>query len=65
MSYRETRNYENLQKAYFVGEGEYDIPILGPTGECPVENWIGWNFAKGCEEPELHGVHPDPGFRGL
>mgnify|MGYP000668335336 CR=1 FL=1 len=22
-----------------------------------VENWISFNFAKGCEEPERHGVH--------
>lgn len=57
MSYRQQRNYENLQKAYFEGEGEYGIPILGRTEECPCENWIGWNFAKGCEEPEIHGVH--------
>ena len=57
MNYRELRNYENLQKAYFLGAGEYDIPILGPVKECNCENWIGWNFAKGCEDPEQHGVH--------
>ena len=57
MSYREQRDYENLQRAYFQGEGEFDIPILGRTAETNCVNWIGWNFAKGCEEPEEHGVH--------
>lgn len=57
MSYREQRDYENLQRAYFQGEGEYDIPILGRTADTSCENWIGWNFAKGCEEPEEHGIH--------
>ena len=55
-TYRQQRNYENLNKAIFDGEGQYDIPILAPA-ECNVENWISFNFAKGCEEPERHGVH--------
>lgn len=55
-TYRQQRNYENLNKAMFDGEGQYDIPILAPA-ECDVENWISFNFAKGCEEPERHGVH--------
>ena len=56
MAYRQQRNYENLNKAMFDGAGEYDIPILAPA-ECNVENWISFNFAKSCEEPERHGVH--------
>lgn len=55
-TYRQQRNYENLNKAMFDGEGQYDIPALAPA-ECDVENWISFNFAKGCEEPERHGVH--------
>ena len=55
MSYRELRDYENLQRCCFVGDGEYGIPILAPVRECGTENWIGFNYAKGCEEPELHG----------
>ena len=55
--YRSTRAYENLQKVRFEGVGEYDIPALRPVRHCNIENWIGFNFAKGCEEPEKHGVH--------
>lgn len=55
--YRSQRAYENLQKMIFPGVGEFDIPALRPVKDCDIENWIGFNFAKGCEEPELHGVH--------
>ena len=55
--YRQTRDYENLQRAFWDGVGPYGIPEIQPVYECDVENWIGFNFAKGCEEPELHGVH--------
>lgn len=57
MSYRDQRNYENLQRACFYGEGEYDIPVISPVRELDCENWIGWNFAKTCDDPEVHGVH--------
>lgn len=54
--YKQSRNYENLQKAIFPGVGKYDIPKLAPAD--PVDtNWIGFNYARGCEDPELHGVH--------
>jgi len=56
-TYRQTRNYENLQKAYFWGAGPYDIPALSPVKTCDVENWIGFNYAKGCDDPDRHGVH--------
>lgn len=55
--YKTQRNYENLQRAMFPGVGEYGIPALEPVRECEVENWIGFNYAKGCEEPEQRGVH--------
>ena len=55
--YRSMRKYENLQKVIFEGVGEYDIPALRPVRDCHIENWIGFNFAKGCEDPRLHGVH--------
>ena len=54
--YRSTRDYENLQRAMFEGVGEYGIPILRPD-DPDVDNWIGFNYALGCEEPEIHGVH--------
>lgn len=54
--YKTQRNYENLNKAIFDGTGEYDIPALLPASY-KVDNWIGFNYARGCEEPEIHGVH--------
>ncbi|MDD3337871.1 MAG: DUF4417 domain-containing protein [Lachnospiraceae bacterium] len=55
--YRTQRNYENLNKAIFEGEGNYDIPALIPEIELDDTNWISFNYAKGCEEPEQHSVH--------
>lgn len=57
MNYRQSRDYENLQKVMFPGVGEYDFPPLKPVHEVPDCEWIGFNFVRGCEEPELHGVH--------
>ena len=54
--YRQQRNYENLNKRIFQGVGEYDIPAL-KSAVLSVDNWISFNFAKSCEEPEKHGVH--------
>lgn len=54
--YKTQRNYENLNKALFDGVGEYGIPVIQPS-DFRADNWIGFNYAKGCEEPEIHGVH--------
>ena len=54
--YRETRNYENLNKAYFEGAGEYEIPILQPA-YCDTENWLSFNYAKTCPDPDGYGIH--------
>lgn len=54
--YRTERNYENLNKGIFPGAGRYDIPILRPE-LTTAENWISFNYAKGCDEPSEHGVH--------
>ena len=56
MVYRTERNYENLNKGIFPGAGRFDIPILRPE-LTTAENWISFNYAKGCEEPSEHGVH--------
>ncbi len=56
ISYRQQRNYENLNKAMYEGVGQYGIPVIAPA-DYEVDNWISFNFAKGCEEPELHGIH--------
>ena len=54
--YRQQRDYENLNKMIFRGVGDYDIPAIRPDNP-PVDNWISFNYAKGCEEPEKHGIH--------
>ena len=55
-SYRNTRNYENLQKAMFWGAGEYDIPVLTPVKSIDVEKWVTFNYAKGCKDADKTGV---------
>lgn len=57
MNYRNCRNYENLERRIFDGVGEYGIPQIEPAtyeGGC---DWIGFNYAKTCKEPEKKGVH--------
>ena len=54
--YRQQRNYENLNKSIFDGVGEYGIPALDRTIR-DVDNWISFNFARTCDEPEIHGIH--------
>lgn len=56
-NYRNCKKYENLERRIFDGVGEYGIPQIGPVtyeGGC---DWIGFNFAKTCKEPEKKGVH--------
>lgn len=56
MAYKQQRNYENINKALYAGVGPYGIPELAPV-RAGADNWIGFNFAKTCEEPEIHGIH--------
>ena len=56
MSYKQQRDYENLNKAMFDGVGDYDIPQIKPE-DPRVDNWISFNFARGCEDPGIHGIH--------
>lgn len=56
-NYRQTRNYENLQRRIFSGVGNYDIPQIMPVdyeGSC---EFISFNYAKGCKSPGNKGVH--------
>lgn len=56
-NYRNRRNYENLERRIFDGVGEYGIPQIEPVayeGGC---DWIGFNYAKTCKEPEGKGIH--------
>lgn len=54
--YKQQRNYENLNKYIFDGVGKYGIPAIKPE-QFTVDNWISFNFAKSCDEPEKHGIH--------
>jgi len=54
--YRLLRNWENLQRATFDGVGKYDVPQIFPA-DTDCDLWIGFNFAKTCEDRENHGVH--------
>ena len=50
MSYRETKNYENLQRRIFDGVGAYGIPAIEPehfSGDC---NFISFNYAKSTKD---------------
>lgn len=54
--YKGIRNYENINKAVYTGAGQYDIPQLKPT-HCDTDEWIGFNYAKGCRSPKDKGIH--------
>lgn len=50
------RDIENWYKFSFAGVGEYGVPVLAP--ECiDTEQFISFNYAKTCRNPEEKGVH--------
>ena len=56
-NYRNTRRYENLERAIFPGVGRFEIPQILPVeyeGGC---EFIGFNYAKSCKNPQDKGVH--------
>ena len=54
--YRQTKNYENLQKRIFDGVGQYGIPQIKPVRykEC---EWLGFNYARSEKDSSGKGVH--------
>ena len=56
-NYRNRRNYENLERQIFDGVGKYGIPQIEPVTYEKSCEWIGFNYAKTCKEPEKKGVH--------
>lgn len=55
--YRQTKNYENLQKCIFEGVGQYGIPqiqAISYIGEC---GFIGFNYARSEKNRAGKGVH--------
>ena len=59
MIYRQTRNsYQNLEKRMYPGVGPYGIPEIKPVHFDGDElSFIGFNYAKGCKDPEGRAVH--------
>ncbi|MCM1509078.1 MAG: DUF4417 domain-containing protein, partial [Ruminococcus flavefaciens] len=45
-----------MNKSMFNGVGEYDIPSLFPEN-IAVNDFIGFNYAKTCKNPQSKGVH--------
>lgn len=44
-------NFENLDKANFLGIGKYDAPIIQPEHiDVRHLEWIPFNFAKTCTD---------------
>ena len=51
-------NFENLDKARFIGAGAYDTPIIQPEHiDVRHLEWIPFNFAKTCTDCATKGVH--------
>lgn len=54
--YKTRRNYENINKAVYNGIGQFGIPQLKPT-HCDITEWVGFNYAMSCKDPEGKGIH--------
>lgn len=57
VGYRNTRNYENLERKIFGGVGAYGIPQITAVdyeGGC---EFVGFNYASGCKDRSEKGVH--------
>nr|WP_288684338.1 DUF4417 domain-containing protein [uncultured Anaerobutyricum sp.] len=56
MNYRNTRNYENLNKRIFKGVGPYEIPQIEVTHFESCE-FVGFNYAAQAKKREKKGIH--------
>lgn len=54
--YKAQRNYENVQRILFEGQGQFDIPQIEAV-EFDNAEFIGFNYAKNQKEPENKAVH--------
>jgi hypothetical protein len=54
--YKTKRNYENLNKWNFLSDGTYGIPDI-ETINADNCDFIGFNYANTCKNPEDVGVH--------
>lgn len=51
------RGNENLCKAFYIGEGNYDIPSVDPCTAITADTFISFNNAKTEKNPTHKGVH--------
>lgn len=49
--------WENFNKYQFDGIGKYDIPPIKGVNVDNIEDIIGFNYVKGCTQPENKAVH--------
>ena len=49
--------WENYNKAMFSGVGKFDIPQIKGSKITNIPELIGFNYAKGCSNPENKAVH--------
>lgn len=57
MNYRNTRNYENLERRIYDGVGEYGIPEIQPAQFDLPEEFVSFSAAAKCQQRENKGVH--------
>lgn len=57
MNYRNTRNYENLERRIYDGAGEYGIPEIQPAQFDLPEEFVSFSAAAKCQQRENKGVH--------
>ena len=57
MAYRSLSDFENLPRRIFNGTGSYGIPQIQPTHYESGCEWVPFNYAKTCKEPEIKGCH--------
>lgn len=57
MSYRQMRNYENLEKRIYDGVGAFDIPRLEPAQFNEKCEFISFSQALQCTDRENKGIH--------
>lgn len=58
MNYRNTRNYENLEKCIYDGVGEYEIPEIGSAHiDVGDYEFISFSQAARCTQRADKGIH--------
>lgn len=57
MNYRNTRNYENLERRIYDGAGEYGIPEIHPAQFDLPEEFVSFSAAAKCQQRDSRGVH--------